>query len=48
MYDLLSYVFDGAVTDMDKVFCLVLFFMLFEMVVTLMSELMKMGMKWKC
>jgi len=48
MTELLNFVFDGALTDIDKVFCLVLFFMIFEMLFTLMAELMKMGMNWKC
>jgi hypothetical protein len=41
--ELYGYIVSGAVTDIDKVFCLVLFFMILEMVFKLIAELFKLG-----
>ncbi len=43
MYNLLQFVTNGAYSDIDKVLCIVLFFIIFEQIFKIIAELIKIG-----
>ncbi len=47
MYDILSPLISGAITDFDKVLCLIVFFMLLEVFSDIVCTLISMGGRLK-